>query len=110
MTKGEQLRLREALDQVEKVLLVDDAVSTAFWDIMAATRGPDHPIGTGLKAYTVKVRRRAFPNLARLKIHEIPADFSYFFGIPPGRIDEMGDCPNHFKNHIGRAYKALGIR
>jgi len=114
MTKADRIRLRKALNQTEKVLLRGGPVAEAYWNIMSALRGPDGQNNTvKQKAYTVKVRRRAFPKLARVRRHNVPADMDYHYCEAPGKIGELDrdiDCSNHFRSHIKSAFKGLGIQ
>ncbi len=112
MTKTERLRLRKELDRIEKTLLKGDAVSSALWNIMTAQRGPDDE---RQKGYTIRVRRKAFPKLARRKDVRISGSVFHYYNFPgveaPRPLTDGETIGNaHFRAHIRKAYRALGLK
>jgi hypothetical protein len=53
-------KLREALDQIDELLL-DPLLSRDLWDVLTALRGPDSENGVLKVLYTAPLRSAAFP-------------------------------------------------
>jgi len=102
--------VRKALNQIENVLLKNNADSQDLWNILSALRGPDTE-EQGLKSYTIEVRRHAFPKLTTLytvhKTNKIPASFGWWTFNSDLRPVYSRD---HFHNHIRTAQKAIKAR
>lgn len=103
--------LRPMLDLIEEFLL-SSPEARQLWDVMSALRGPDAHGADTDKRYTVRVRRAAFPIIARRADAGV-----YFFGMLFKGKEAATDqdrakvvYESHFDSHIVRAEEALGIR
>lgn len=104
--------VRRELDRIEKFLLRRGRNAGFLWDVLSALRGPDEndPNQEG-KAFTIAVRRAAFPKLAVRDSDNIPAAFATFDGSLPNLSDVHSTLDakfsDHFRRHIWQAEKAL---
>jgi hypothetical protein len=115
-------KVREALDAIEDVLLVEDTAAQDLWAILSALRGPDDKQFRETKRQTtVPIRRNAFPRLAA-QVSKKPSHGmrltggrqASFYGIGLLPLQRLGSVPwlndeeyPHFVVHTEMALRAF---
>lgn len=101
--------LRTCLDEIE-AMIMDGAVGSYLWDVLAALRGPDNDVGKN--EITIPIRRAAFPNISEdfaNSISNCPIFTSEFSHDNPNTIKIEVCQSHHFAFHGKRAAKALRL-
>ncbi len=107
-------KVREALDQIDKVLAVGDADARALWSVLSALRGPDSKDYALKSATTSVIRYTAFPLAAKhADKHGGPL---YASMIPDSKVAVAARVVlnryngDHFAGHSNDAFRALELR
>ena len=103
------------LRQIENLLLKGNQDAGDLWEILAALRGPDEDHGNvntfdQKVAFTVPIRRQAFPRLARVDNLYLAVTMNHPLSPRRVKVTDRSFPAGHFEAHIYSAQVALSRR